>query len=249
METTIEQTAPHRNRSTSRSITTSPRGNAAVRKLLFGIAVGVVPLGIGAIATLLRSRRAGLIAGGASAVLLGVARWQLERSFNDEPDYVVAERIGGLEIREYRARVEAETKIDDTNYERALDLGFDRLAGFIFGANERREKLGMTTPVTVRNTGDATRIAFVMPMQRTRESLPLPDDQRIATIDIPERRVAVLGFIGKRSDALIRRKQDELRRLVAEAGLAARGEPQYAGFDPPWTLPLLRRNEVWLELA
>ncbi|HEY5938549.1 MAG TPA: heme-binding protein [Kofleriaceae bacterium] len=249
METIIEQTAPHRNRSASRSITTSPRGNAAVRKLLFGIAVGVVPIGIGAVATLLRSRRAGLIAGGTSALLLGVARWQLERSFNDEPDFTVAERIGRLEIREYRARVEAETKIDDTSVERSLDVGFDRLAGFIFGANERREKLGMTTPVTVRPAGDATRIAFVMPMRRTRDSLPMPDDQRITTIDIPERRVAVLSFTGKRSDALIRRKQDELRRLVAEAGLVARGEPQYAGFDPPWTLPVLRRNEVWLELA
>jgi HAE1 family hydrophobic/amphiphilic exporter-1 len=26
-------------------------------------------------------------------------------------------------------------------------------------------------------------------------------------------------------------------------------EPRLAGFDPPWTLPMLRRNEVWVEVA
>ena len=247
METTIDQ--PHRNRSSSSDIATAPRGNAALRKLLFGAALGAVSLGVGVAFARMRSRRAGVIAGGASALLLGVARWQLERSFNDEPDYHVADRIGPLEIREYRARVEAETEIAGTDFGRAISDGFQRLADYIFGDNERHEKLGMTTPVTAYTTNGATRIAFVMPIRRTLDSLPVPDDDRIATVDVPERRVAVLCFHGKRSDALIREKQDELLDRVAKAGLATRGEPVYAGFDPPWTLPLLRRNEVWIELA
>lgn len=231
-------------------IATEPRGNAKVRKVIFGAALAVAPIAIGGVTFLLaRSRRAGLIAGGASALGLALGRWQYERTFNDEPDYEVEERIGALEIRRYEARVEAETMIAEADPATAIDRGFDILAGYIFGKNENHEKLGMTTPVTSKYVEGDTRIAFMMPMSRTASSLPAPDDDRIEIVERAPRRVAVLAFRGARKNALIEKKQAELRRLVRDAGLPARGEPMYAGFDPPWTLPLLRRNEVWIELV
>jgi len=230
-------------------VATEPRGNAHRRKVGFGVALALVPAAVGGVVGLVsRSRRAGLIAAGASALVLGVARWQLERSFNDEPDYVVEEHLGELEIRRYDARIEAETTISSTDFFQAIDRGFERLARYIFGANAEHEKLGMTTPVTTRSDGAKMRVAFVMPMTRTSASLPLPNDGRIEVVEVPGRRVAVLCFSGKRSDPLIRHKMAELCELVAKAGLATRGEPMYAGFDPPWTLPMIRRNEVWIEL-
>jgi hypothetical protein len=232
------------------TIATEPRGNAKLRKVIFGAALAALPAAIGGTVGLLtRSRRNGLVAGGITALGLGIARWQYERSFNDEPDYTVEERIGDLEIRRYDARVEAETVIDVADTTTAIDRGFDILAKYIFGANERKEKLGMTTPVTSKLVEGDTRVAFMMPITRTAASLPAPVDSRIEITEVPPRRVAVLAFRGKRREQLVERKELELRRLVAGAGLAAKGEPIYAGFDPPWTLPLIRRNEVWIELV
>jgi hypothetical protein len=239
-----------RNAEGSSGIATEPRGNAKLRKIIFGAALALVPVAIGGATFLLtRSRRAALIAGGASALGLGMGRWQYERSFNDEPDYTVEDQIGALEIRRYEARVEAETMIPEANHATAIERGFDILAGYIFGKNAEKEKLGMTTPVTARNIEGDIRVAFVMPMSRTSASLPPPTDDRIELVDVAQRRVAVLAFRGGRSNQLIEKKLGELKKLVRAAGLTAKGEPVYAGFDPPWTLPMLRRNEVWIEVA
>lgn len=246
----MQVTTNARNPSSDSVIQTAPRSNAKVKKVLFGAALGLIPIAIGgAVGLLARSKRAGLIAGGASAVLLGVSRWQLERTFNDEPDYEVLERFGKLEIREYRPHVEAQTEIAGVNIVEAIEAGFDRLAEYIFGNNDKHEKLGMTTPVAVSKSSNLTGVSFVMPIGRTAASLPLPADARIEVVEVPPRRVAVLSFHGKRDQALIDRKMAELRRLVSAAGLESMGEPTYAGFDPPWTLPMIRRNEVWIQIA
>jgi SOUL heme-binding protein len=231
------------------TIATEPRGSAKLRKIIFGATLAALPAAIGgAVGLLTRSRRNGLIAGGITALGLGIARWQYERTFNDEPDYTVEERVGELEIRRYDARVEAETMIDVADTTTAIDRGFDILAKYIFGANDRKEKLGMTTPVTSKYVEGDTRVAFIMPITRTAASLPAPDDSRIEITEVPPRRVAVLAFRGRQREKLIEEKELELKQLVAKAGLSAKGEPVYAGFDPPWTLPLIRRNEVWIEV-
>lgn len=252
MQPTIETPSPHPSNQFLRdSITTMPHGSAKLRKVLFGTALAAIPAGVGTVVGLLaRSRRTGLIAGGITAVGLGIYRWQLERSFNDEPDYEVESRIGDLEIRRYPARVEAQTVVAAEGFEAALEAGFSRLAEYIFGANDRSEKLGMTTPVFAKRVDELDHaVSFVMPIHRTSASLPIPKDRAIALREIPGQRVGVLCFGGKRSAALIEQKTAELKRLVAKANLAAKGEAGYAGFDPPWTLPFLRRNEVWIELG
>lgn len=231
-------------------IANEPRSSAKLKKVLFASSVAILPVAVGATVNLLtRSRRNGLVAGGITAAALGIARWQLERTFNDEPDYTVEERVGDLEIRRYDARVEAETTIEEADFVNAIEHGFRRLADYIFGANDRKEELGMTTPVTSKLVDGDSRIAFMMPMTRTASSLPAPTDDRIEITEVPARRVAVLAFRGKRRAKLVENKASELRRLVADAGLAAKGEPIYAAFDPPWTLPFMRRNELWIELV
>lgn len=194
-----------------------------------------------------------------------LARWQLARWFTEEPDYIVEERIGPLEIRQYRERVIAQTQIDDPDWDHALNEGFRRLAGYIFGGNQSqaRERIAMTAPVNVApggqriamtapvNAGPSQRgwtITFTMPANRTLDSLPSPKDSRVTLKTIEPVRIASLRFRGRYDSGNVMAAFDRLRELVRQAGLETAGEPQFAGYDPPTTIPLLRRNEVWVAL-
>ncbi|MDQ3368740.1 MAG: heme-binding protein [Myxococcota bacterium] len=228
------------------------------RNLAFWSSFALAPVAIGVGLAALRSRRAGLIAGGLTALGFGLVRFQLQRLFTAEPAYEVEQRIGALEVRRYEPRVEARSRIAGTDFEGALDEGFDRLAGYIFGGNTAEEKLAMTTPVINRGEQRATTasgeageqvMAFVMPKDRALASLPRPEDARVELVEVPARRVVVLRFAGRYDNELVAEKQGELRRLVAAAGLPVKGEPMFAGFDPPTTLGSLRRNEIWIELS
>jgi hypothetical protein len=112
-----------------------------------------------------------------------------------------------------------------------------------------RETIAMTSPVNVA-THDARSytISFNLPEGRTLASLPAPNDERVRLERRPRRRVAVAAFRGRYSGARVAQKFSELLATVRAAGLGYRGSPEFAGYDPPSTLPFLRRNEVWLEL-
>ena len=78
--------------------------------------------------------------------------------------------------------------------------------------------------------------------------LPHPDDTRILIRPLPSRRVAVVRFSGRYDDEAVQEKKRELMTRVESSGFVPRGEATFAGYDPPWTIPLLRRNEVWVEI-
>jgi hypothetical protein len=60
--------------------------------------------------------------------------------------------------------------------------------------------------------------------------------------------VIVIRFSGISSDRLIAKKTSELKKYAADQKLEVTGEPVLAFYNPPWTLPFLRRNEIMLEL-
>jgi hypothetical protein len=180
----------------------------------------------------------------AGLVALGVASWQLRRLFVREPEHTIEARRDGFEIRRYAPARIAETDVGGT-WEEALGQGFRRLASFIFGSNTRKQRIAMTAPVTATREGDGYRLAFAMPEG---VDLPRPDDEHIAIHALPSRRVAVLRFRGRPAADSIESKKRELLDLAEASGYVPRGEPTFAGYDPPWTVPLLRRNEVWVEI-
>lgn len=113
----------------------------------------------------------------------------------------------------------------------------------------RSESIAMTAPVNVtRQDARSYTITFNMPAGRTLASLPAPNDENVRLERRPRRRVAVLRYRGRLSGASVAQKSSELVARVRAAGLGYRGSPEFAGYDPPSTLPFLRRNEVWLEL-
>jgi len=215
-----------------------------------------------------RSRQSRPVVAAAGVVFgLALARWQLDGRFSEEPVHRVEARVGDLEVRRYAPVIVAETTVAGADWDEALGMGFRRLADYISGKNAARarieltppvhtaekrtsgEKIAMTAPVGVTELAGGHTVTFVMPSGRTLTSLPVPLDNRIQLREVPTRRVAVLRFAGRYGWEAVRARMRELLAKVERAGWRTEGEVQFGGYDPPWALPFLRRNEVLITLA
>lgn len=181
----------------------------------------------------------------------------------EEARYEVVEVAGDIELRDYAPVVVARTYVAVSDWDEAGGVGFRRLAGYIFGGNLAEESIAMTAPVLFASRGaelamtapvlrerDARgwMMSFVLPAEYTLESAPRPVDAKVELLLAAPRRVAALRYSGLFSEPAARDGETRLRAWVAERGFEEVGDPLFAGFDPPWTLPPLRRNEVWLEI-
>ena len=183
----------------------------------------------------------------------------------EEPKYQVVQKLGdGVEIREYEGRIAAETVMAATDPDRARSEGFDVIARYIFGGNQKRQSIAMTspvemqqggtaiamtTPVEVKNGGGTMAMRFFMPASYRMDSLPLPTDSRVRLVELPRTRQAVLRFTGSTSDAAIAEKTQLLLAALKTSSWSAAGQTSAYLYNPPWTLPFLRRNEVMVEVA
>ncbi len=196
-------------------------------------------------------------------LLLGACSAFGIRSGTEEPRHTVAERLGDVEIRRYAPRLAAETTVAGGAYA-ARGEGFRRLAGYIFGGNRKQARIDMTAPVAQSSASSGERIAMTAPVaQEAGDSgwvirfflpaalsdPPAPNDARVRIVPVPEETVAVLRFSGTATEAAIADRRAAL--LAALSGTAWRpaGEPVSWFYDPPWTLPPLRRNEVAVPVA
>lgn len=119
---------------------------------------------------------------------------------------------------------------------------------------KRGEPIAMTAPVTAEPTGSYTqsgpwRIQFVMPSRYTMATLPKPVDARVSLREVPVTRFGVLTFSGLAGASKVQQKSAELLDRLRKRGLEPAGPVRLARYNPPWTLPFLRRNEVMVEIV
>lgn len=107
----------------------------------------------------------------------------------------------------------------------------------------------MTAPVTQQGDGTSWKVRFVMPANYTMETLPKPNNEAVKLEKIPAKRFAVIRFSGMALEDSLKEHTDSLNTFIKEKNLTAMSSPTYAFFNPPWTLPFLRRNEVMIEIA
>jgi DNA gyrase inhibitor GyrI len=169
-------------------------------------------------------------------------------SRTEMPRYTTIESHGAIEIRDYEPMIVAETRVTGERRD-AINQGFRSIAGYIFGGNRARQKIAMTAPVTQQPDGDGWRVRFVMPSAHTLDTLPLPDDPAVRLGALPAGRYAAIRFSGTPTEGLLARHRQQLLDDLAQRGLPAAGEPIMAFYNPPWTLPFLRRNEILVLLA
>lgn len=187
------------------------------------------------------------------------------RSGTEEPVYEAVARVGAVEIRRYGDRIAARTVVTGDSVA-ARNAGFQRLAGYIFGGNDRRQSISMTAPVAqsdsaAAGTGSQTismtapvaqtpsgggrwTVQFFMPAAYTMETLPVPRDPAVQLVVVPAETYAVLQFSGRGSVRAVDSHTAELITGLAGSGWRPNAEPVAWFYDPPWTLPPLRRNEV-----
>ncbi len=180
----------------------------------------------------------------------------------EEPAYVVTQKIGDVEVRQYAPYVVAEVLVSGSAAE-AGNNAFPILAGYIFGKNRGERKIAMTAPVTqtaapvkLEMTAPVTQSAasggylvqFVLPKSVTLATAPEPIDQRVTLREVQSSRVAVIRYSGLWSDANYNKHLTELEQTLRVARVNWTGEPTYSRYNPPFTPWFLRRNEIWLRL-
>lgn len=182
------------------------------------------------------------------------------RAGTPQPPYEMLGRISSdVEIRRYAPRLAAEVTVANPARVDAEGRAFSRLANYIFGGNRERDSIAMTSPVEAARrprqiamtspvesaTGDgAYRMRFFLPAGYTAANAPIPDDGSISLVELDAETMAVLRFSGSRGDAAVAVRTRQLMDALRSTGWRAIAEPVAYFYDPPWTLPALRRNEV-----
>ena len=182
----------------------------------------------------------------------------------ESPKYIVIEKDDQFETRDYEPYIVAEKTLDG-DFNSASNLGFRRLAGYIFGANTLEQKIAMTAPVGIEQnksekiamtapvgqTGKDGKynVTFSMPNSYTLQTLPTPNDKTVTLRAIPKKRYASLRFSGTWSQSRFEEHLALLRDWIKKKGFQIIGEPTYARYNPPWTPWFMRRNEILIEIS
>ena len=179
-----------------------------------------------------------------------------QRAATETVPYTVVARIDDVELRRYPETVAVETAADSQT------AAFRRLFRYIAGANTGETEIEMTAPVEMSAGGatiamtapvaigddDGGRMRFYLPEEYDAETAPQPTDDAVDLVTVPERTLAVRQFSWRPTEARVERETDALVEHLDEANVSLAGEPFYMGYDAPWTLPFLRRNEVAVEV-
>jgi len=204
--------------------------------------------------------RYGLIAAAAILVLCAGLSGTI-MSLVVQPAYTVVRSFEDVEVRDYPPMIVAEVGVSGERKE-AINAGFRQIADYIFGNNsparkipmtapvtqQAGEKVAMTAPVSQQAAGGIWKVRFVMPSGYTLETLPTPNNAAVKLIAVPAERFAAIRFSGLAGGETIARYKQRLFDRLAEQALKSEGEAVMAFYNPPWTLPFLRRNEILVKI-
>ncbi len=183
----------------------------------------------------------------------------------EEPKFELLQQTGSFELRRYAPYVVAEVRVPG-NFSDAGNQGFRLLANYIFGGNQGQRKLAMTAPV-IQTPAEPVKLAmtapviqsaapqgghivqFVLPADITLATAPVPNDPQVQLREEPARTLAVIRYSGSWSQSNYEAQLVALRSAASTAGVKLQGEPVLSRFNGPFTLPFLRRNEIWWAVA
>jgi effector-binding domain-containing protein len=182
----------------------------------------------------------------------------------EKPDYEVLLDLGKIEYRRYEPYLVIETVVAGDDLESAMDIGFERLAGYIGGNNRSNAEISMTVPVemarteikmngtgsvSASNTPEGVRMTFMLPSEFTLQTAPMPTDETVEVKELPERVLAAIRFSGRWTEKNLTSNESKLVENIEEQNLETVGPSVFAAYHPPFMPPFFRRNEILFEVS
>ncbi len=174
-------------------------------------------------------------------LIISIVAWRTSRFAYESAPYTVIEADGKFEIREYPSITIVSTRMKNAD---PMEGGtFMTLFDYIAKGNEAEEKIAMTTPVFM-TTGQDAEMSFVVPQEVAEAGAPAPKNESVDVKQLQMGKVAAYRYSGSWSQEAKDAAAEKLQTWVKEKGLSPAGDLMTAGYDPPFTPPFLRRNEV-----
>ncbi len=166
----------------------------------------------------------------------------------ESPEYNLIEKKWKYEIREYKSFIVAETNVI-WNRKKAMNQWFRILANYIFWGNTSSDSISMTSPVMESSAWENQHlIQFTMPSSFTLKSLPIPNSTNVTLKKVPKKTVAVLKYSGYNNAQKVVKMKKILLKYLDKKNITYSGSITSASYNPPLSFPLMRRNEVMIEI-
>ncbi len=180
------------------------------------------------------------------------------RSVYEQPHYTVLQNLGqDVEIRQYDPRLAIEATVAGADRDKAASEAFNLLFRYITGANRRQEKIAMTAPVRTDTQriamtapvqtdarGNQVSMRFFLPVMVAKQGAPEPTDRHLHLIEVPAATIAAIRFSGVATRDVRDHQAAILYGVLAKSDWRPQGAIFQFSYDPPFTIPFLRRNEV-----
>ena len=119
--------------------------------------------------------------------------------------------------------------------------------------------IAMTAPVVMENNATSSsgmkKMMFMLPEEfNDLSKIPTPTNPAVQILQLPSEIGAVHTYNGQYNTAINEEKAQHLGRQLHSDGLVdmteeyVMGHYQFWGYNPPFTIPYFRRNEIWIPL-
>ena len=181
-------------------------------------------------------------------IFIGIQLFTIKSQRNIETyPYKVTKTYDSFEIRDYEPTLFTSVKLSTKNYKESSSKGFSILAGYIFGDNDRNEKIAMTSPVDM-TLEDPITMLFMVPKKFEKEKLPQPNQPQIVFKKEPAKTVAAISFIGWADDDKIEHYKKKLKFALEKEEIPYTNRFYFLGYNAPYEV-FNRKNEVIVELS
>ena len=170
-------------------------------------------------------------------ILISILTLSSQTMAYEEANYEVVKENKEYEIRKYSDRLVIETNSIEGN-------GFRKLFNYISGNNEKNQEIKMTVPVTQEIKNGNMTMQFYLPLKFNKDNAPKPSNSDIKILTIEGGYYAVIEYSGRSSDKNFLKNKDILEKLLKQDNITILSPPIRASYNSPFTLPMLKRNEV-----
>ena len=174
-------------------------------------------------------------------VLISILTLSSQTMAYEEANYEVVKENKNYEIRKYPDRLVIETNSIQGN-------GFRKLFNYISGNNEEKKEIKMTVPVTQENKDGNMKMQFYLPSKFNKDNAPKPSNPEIKVLNIEGGYYAVIKYSGRSSDKNFIKNKNILEKELKKDDIVILSPPIRASYNSPFTLPMLKRNEVMFRI-